>query len=106
MTIIGNKSGRRGKLKKKITFTHTLSWDDAHKLILSLGEWLDRLQGLGEWQTGDENAEPKDAARAEIRVIKAPRETVVACRFPVSPAESPNHHHRGMRNEMIERSVS
>jgi hypothetical protein len=106
MTIIENKSGRKGKLKKKITLTHALSWDDAYTLILSLGEWLDRRQGLGEWQIGDENAEPKDAARAEIRVIKAPRETVVACRFPVSPAESSNHHYGGMRNEMIERSVS
>ena len=106
MTIIENKSRRRGKLKKKITFTHTLSWDDAYTLILSLGEWLDRLQGLGEWQTGDENAEAKDAAKAEISVIKALRERLVACRFPVSPSESPNHHLRGMPNEMIERSVS
>ena len=52
----------RGKLKKKITFTHALSWDDAYTLNHSLGEWLDRLRGLGERRTGDENARSTGAA--------------------------------------------
>lgn len=64
-----------------ITFTHTLSSQEALTLIYSLGEWLDRLQGLGDWQTGDENVEIPDETKQEIRIIAALRETFIAHRF-------------------------
>jgi len=53
-------------------------------IILSLGECLDRLEGLGDWRTGDENVEITEEAKREIRIIAALREMIIAHRFPGS----------------------